>query len=113
MNLSGLYFTWGIFRQAHDKYQLTANINRIIAQECCIAVAVSFGKYEKVSIMVLKDLKKMSISAKTMSWTVAVVLAVAGDCCTGYMTQVNTSLHNTLKDNAAILVLAFKPSPFV
>ena len=63
--------------------QLTANINTIIAQEWCIAVAVSFGKNEKVSSMVLKDLKKMSISAKTMSWTVAAVLAVAAVCCTG------------------------------
>ena len=51
--------------------------------------------------MVLKDLKKMSISAKTMSWTVAslftAVLGVAADCCTGYMIQVNIFLHNALQ----------------
>ena len=61
--------------------------------------------------MVLKDLKKMSISAKTMSWTVAslftavlgvaslftAVLGVAADCCTGYMIQVNIFSHNALQ----------------
>ena len=49
--------------------------------------------------MVLKDLKKISISAKTMSWTVASLFAADGaDRCTGYTIQVFVTQWSTKHD---------------
>lgn len=77
----------------------------------CIAASVSVGKYEKMSIMVLKDLKKMSISAKTMSLMVASLFAVDG--CTGYTIQVSVCCTMVYKGMIVILVLAFGPAPVI
>ena len=64
--------------------------------------------------MVLKDLKKMSISAKTMSLMVASLFAADGaDGCTGYTIQVSVCCTMVYKGMIVILVLAFGPAPVI